>query len=82
MFETIKQFISNNFLIIFFAIVVFIIIYKLKFLKEFFNYGSSSGSSYSSYNSDYNSNPCSKCKSQVCDPTNPTLLCKYCQKNC
>jgi hypothetical protein len=78
MFETIKQFISNNFLIIFFAIVVFIIIYKLKFLKEFFNYGSS----YSSYNSDYNSNSCSMCKSQVCDPTNPTLLCKYCQKNC
>ena len=37
MSETLEQFISKNFLLIFFAIVVFIIMYKPKFLKEFFD---------------------------------------------
>jgi hypothetical protein len=67
MAETIEQFISNNFLLIFFAIVVFIMMYKPKFLTEFFEPDVCS--------------MCATILPS-CDPANPSLKCKKCQEKC
>ena len=72
MSATIENFISNNYLLIFFAIVVFVMISKPKFLEKFFQ------------PEHFKPDICAKCASILssCDPANPSFKCKFCQSNC
>ena len=72
MSATIENFISNNYLLIFFAIVVFVIISKPKFLEKFFQ------------PEHFKPDICAKCASILssCDPDNPSSICKFCQSKC
>ena len=72
MSATIENFISNNYVLIFFAIVVFVMISKPKFLEKFFQ------------SEHFKPDICAKCASILssCDPDNPSNKCKFCQSNC
>ena len=72
MSATIENFISNNYLLIFFAIVVFVMISKPKFLEKFFQ------------PEHFKPDICAKCASILssCDPVNPSSKCKFCQSKC
>jgi len=72
MSATIENFISNNYLLIFFAIVVFVMISKPKFLEKFFQ------------PEHFKPDICAKCESILssCDPDNPSSICKFCQSKC